>query len=129
MSADTLARGYSDFLAYLAEPAVRSLLIGGVAAVALWAFRVKRVGTRLLAWTAVLCAALAMPLLGAFLPRVGVAVPAAPLVKSLQASFERGPVRAVRQDVAASNAVVNGAATTMHAGATAARAASKPFVD
>ncbi|MGA8166966.1 MAG: hypothetical protein WB813_06710, partial [Candidatus Acidiferrales bacterium] len=94
MSADTLARGYSDFLAYLAEPAVRSLLIGGVAAVALWAFRVKRVGTRLLAWTAVLCAALAMPLLGAFLPRVGVAVPAAPLVKSLQASFERGPVRA-----------------------------------
>jgi len=93
MSADSFARGYFMFVTYLAEPALRSLLIGCVAGVALWAFRVKRVTTQLLAWTAVLCAALAMPMLGAFLPRVSVTLPATPLVKSLQMSFERGPAR------------------------------------
>ncbi len=128
MSADTLARAYSGFLTYLAQPAVRSLLIGGVAAAALWAFRVKRVGTRLLVWTSVLCAALAMPLLGSFLPRVGVAVPAPRLVKSLQASFERGAMRAVPQDAAASHAAVNSVATTMDASAAGAREARDAFV-
>ncbi len=128
MSADTLARAYSGFLTYLAQPAVRSLLIGGVAAAALWAFRVRRVGTRLLVWTSVLCAALAMPLLGSFLPRVGVAVPAPRLVKSLQASFERGAMRAVPQDAAASHAAVNSVATTMDASAAGAREARDAFV-
>lgn len=102
MSADSLARGYSMFVTYLAEPAVRSLAIGCVAGVALWAFRVKRVTTHLVAWTAVLCAALAMPMLGAFLPRVPVAVPETPLIKSLQTGFERGPARTVQYEVTAS---------------------------
>jgi len=117
MSADSFARGYSMFVTYLAEPAVRSLVIGCVTGVALWAFRVKRVNTHLLAWTAVLCAALAMPVLGAFLPRVQMPVPATPLMKSLQTSFERGPARTVRHEVAASAALVQSASTVSHAGA------------
>lgn len=103
MSADTFARGYSTFVSYLAEPAVRSLAIGCAAGVALWAFRVKRVTTRLTMWTAVLCVALAMPFLGALTPRVRLAVPATPLVKSLQASIWRAPA-ALRLVEAASNA-------------------------
>lgn len=124
MSADSFARGYSMFVTYLAEPAVRSLAMGCLAAVALWAFRVKRVTTHLQAWTAVLCAALAMPVLGAFLPRVRVALPETPLMKSLQSSFERGQVRAVRQDAAATETAVKSVATTMH---TSTR--SKPLID
>lgn len=92
MSADFLARGYSSFVSYLAEPAARSFLIGCAAAAALTTFRVKRVGARLLVWTAVLCAALAMPFLGAFLPRLPVKVPAIPLVTNLQAKMHRASV-------------------------------------
>jgi beta-lactamase regulating signal transducer with metallopeptidase domain len=126
MSADLLAHGFSGFVSYLAEPALRSLVIGCVAAVALAAFRVKRVTVRLLVWTGVLCAALAMPLLGAFLPRVQVGVPAAPLVKSLQMSFERGPGRLLRNDTAAPSATVRSAATTVR---TVETAVSERFVD
>ncbi len=126
MSADSLARGYSTFLTYLAEPALRSLVIGCVAAIALAVFRVQRVTTRLLAWTAVLCAALAMPLLGAFLPRLPLAVPAAPLVHSLQTSLQRGPGRVLQHEAAASNAVVHSAATTVRSNAKLSDAMDKP---
>lgn len=105
MSAEFAAREYSVFLTYLADPALRSLAIGCFAAVALAAFRVQRVAARLLVWTAVLCAALAMPFLGAFLPRVQLPVPAAPLVQSLQASFKRGPARTLQHEVAAANSM------------------------
>lgn len=124
MSADSFARGYSIFVTNLAEPAVRSLAMGCLAAMALWAFRVKRVTTHLQVWTAVLCAALAMPVLGAFLPRVRVAVPETPLMKSLQTSFERGPARAVRHNAAASDAIVNSVAATMPASVM-----SEPLID
>jgi beta-lactamase regulating signal transducer with metallopeptidase domain len=97
MSADFLARGYSTFIAYLAEPAARSFLIGCAAAAALTAFRVKRVGARLLVWTAVLCAALAMPFLGALLPHVTVKVPAIPLVANLQAKMNRAPAHVAQR--------------------------------
>jgi beta-lactamase regulating signal transducer with metallopeptidase domain len=117
MSADSLARGYSTFVTYLAEPALRSLAIGCVAAIALAVFRVQRVTTRLLTWTAVLCAALAMPLLGAFLPRLPLAVPAAPLVHSFQATLQRGPAPVLQHGAAASNAVVHSAATTVRSNA------------
>ncbi|MGB6482601.1 MAG: M56 family metallopeptidase [Candidatus Acidiferrales bacterium] len=113
MSADSLARGYSTFVTYLAEPAMRSLAIGCVAV-----FRVQRVTVRLLTWTAVLCAALAMPFLGAFLPRVPLPVPAAPLVSSLQASIQRGPLRAWQHEAAASSNVLHSAANVARAGAT-----------
>ncbi|HLW82791.1 MAG TPA: M56 family metallopeptidase [Candidatus Acidoferrales bacterium] len=72
----TLAHATSTFLAYLAEPAVRSLVLGSVAAFALLALRVKRAPARLQVWTAVLFAALAMPFLGIMLPRMPLAIPA-----------------------------------------------------
>ena len=43
----------------------------------LGAFRVKNIAARLVVWTAVLYAALAMPLLGMMLPSVSLQVPAA----------------------------------------------------
>jgi beta-lactamase regulating signal transducer with metallopeptidase domain/archaellum component FlaC len=102
MSADSLARGYSIFVSYLAEPALRSLVIGCAAAIGLAAFRVKRVTARLLVWTAVLCAALTMPLLGVFLPRLPLAVPAAPLVQRLQARLYSAPVLVAQRERAVS---------------------------
>lgn len=64
------------FLAFVAVPAVRALLVGCAAGLALAALRVKRPPARLQVWTAVLCAALAMPLLGIILPRTPFAIPA-----------------------------------------------------
>jgi beta-lactamase regulating signal transducer with metallopeptidase domain len=66
----------SKFLAYVAEPAVRSLMVGCFAALALGALRVKRVAMRLHVWAAVLGVALAMPVLGTFVPRLPLGVPA-----------------------------------------------------
>ncbi|MFZ0922737.1 MAG: M56 family metallopeptidase, partial [Candidatus Acidiferrales bacterium] len=126
MSADSLARGYSTFLTYLAEPALRSLAIGCVAAIALAVFRVQRVTTRLLAWTAVLCAALVMPLLGAFLPRVPLAVPAAPLVHSLQTTLQRGPARVLQHEAATSATLVHSAATAVRSNAALSSATDTP---
>ena len=113
MSADSLARGYSIFVSYLAEPALRSLVIGCAAAIALAAFRVKRVGARLLVWTAVLCAALAMPLLGVLLPRLPLAVPAAPLVQRLQTRLYSASVLVAQREraVSISKAAVQSDAT------------------
>lgn len=64
------------FLEYVAVPAVRALLVGCAAALALAALRVKRPPARLQVWTAVLCAALAMPFLGIALPQMPLAIPA-----------------------------------------------------
>lgn len=92
----TTGQAATSFLKYLAEPAARSLALGCLAAIALAAFRVKRVPLRLLVWTMALYAALAMPFLGALLPRMTVHVPAqtAALVESithnLEQSFPRG---------------------------------------
>ncbi len=72
----SVGQASADFLKYIAEPAARSLALGCIAAIALAAFRVKRVTLRLFVWTAVLCAAVAMPLLGTFVPQVRFSVPA-----------------------------------------------------
>ncbi len=87
----TTGQAAASFLKYLAEPAARSLALGCLAAIALAAFRVKRVPLRLLVWTTTRYAALAMPFLGAFLPRMAVHVPAqtAALVQSVGHSFAR----------------------------------------
>lgn len=87
----TTGQAATSFLKYLAEPAARSLALGCLAAIALAAFRVKRVGLRLFVWTMALYAALAMPFLGAFLPRTAVHVPAqtAAFVQSVGHSFAR----------------------------------------
>ena len=51
------------FLVQLANPALRALALAAIAAAGLTAFRVKTTSVRLFTWTAVLYAALAMPLL------------------------------------------------------------------
>jgi len=95
----TTGQAAVSFLKYLAEPAARSLALGCLAAIGLAAFRVKRVPLRLLVWTMTLYAALAMPFLGVFLPRMTVPVPAqtAALVQSVghrfAQSFRRGDTR------------------------------------
>jgi beta-lactamase regulating signal transducer with metallopeptidase domain len=61
--------------AYVAEPALRSLIFAGAAGLAVAAFRPKNVSTRLAIWTAVLCAALAMPVLGWLLPAISLPLP------------------------------------------------------
>ena len=62
-------------IVFLVDPALRSLALGCVAALVLALLRVRRASLRLHVWTAVLYISLAMPLLGAFLPRMMVAVP------------------------------------------------------
>jgi beta-lactamase regulating signal transducer with metallopeptidase domain len=66
----------TSLLAHLADPAARALALACVAGLGLAAFRVKATSLRLFAWTAVLYAALAMPLVGWMLPSLPVATPA-----------------------------------------------------
>jgi beta-lactamase regulating signal transducer with metallopeptidase domain len=62
-------------LVQLADPAVRTLLLASCAAIALVALKVRSTSLRLITWTAVLYAALSMPLLGWMLPAVEVPLP------------------------------------------------------
>src|SRR5579872_6047928 len=70
------ASASTSVLALLVNSAVRALALSGVAALALAAFRVKTTAVRLFTWTAVLYAALAMPLLQWILPTVPIPTPA-----------------------------------------------------
>ena len=76
MTFDTAIQASTNLLAQLANPAGRSLILGVAAGAALAAFRVKTTSTRLFTWTAVLYAALAMPLLGWMLPPLPIPTPA-----------------------------------------------------
>ena len=67
----------TTILAQVANSALRALLLSGVAALGLAVFRVKATAVRLFTWTAVLYAALAMPLLQRLLPTLPVPTPAA----------------------------------------------------
>lgn len=66
----------TDLLAYLGEPALRSLAVACVAALVIAAIPARRAVVRLYIWTGVLYVALAMPVLGTFLPHIRMAVPA-----------------------------------------------------
>ncbi|HEY4841323.1 MAG TPA: M56 family metallopeptidase [Terriglobales bacterium] len=66
----------TSLLVALATSAVRALAAGGVAGLVLAALRVKTTSVRLFTWTAVLYAALAMPLLERVLPSLTVSTPA-----------------------------------------------------
>jgi beta-lactamase regulating signal transducer with metallopeptidase domain len=71
-----LAHGFdTTLLHYVVVPAARALALGGVVWMLLAAFRVRDVGFRLAAWTAVLYAALAMPFLGRVMPGIPVLLP------------------------------------------------------
>jgi len=68
MTALGLPRDAWGLLDHLVVPATRSLVFAGAMGLALSALRVSRAAVRLCAWTIVLYAALAMPLLGWVLP-------------------------------------------------------------
>ncbi len=66
----------TTLLAQLAIPAARALALSIVVGIGLSAFRVKNTSLRLFTWTAVLYAALAMPLLQQILPPLPIPAPA-----------------------------------------------------
>lgn len=72
-----LVHACSSLLAHLVAPAARSLCLGCFAALLMGALRAKSVSLRLAIWTAVLYAALAMPLLGMILPPLSLTFPSA----------------------------------------------------
>lgn len=63
-------------LMQLAESAVRAVILASAAGIVLAALRVKSTSARLYTWSAVLYAALAMPLLGWMLPPLSISMPA-----------------------------------------------------
>lgn len=67
---------FPNIFTQVVNPAGRALLLACATGLALWAFRVKSTSLRLFAWTAVLYAALAMPLLGWMLPPLSLPTPA-----------------------------------------------------
>ncbi len=76
MTLITAVQASSSLIAQIANPAVRALALAGAAGLGLAALRVRNTSTRLFTWTAVLYAALAMPLLGWLLPALPVPTPA-----------------------------------------------------
>ncbi|MDE3138110.1 MAG: M48 family metalloprotease [Acidobacteriota bacterium] len=92
-----LAHGFdSNLILYVLEPAARSLALAGAVWLLLAAFRVRDVGFRLAAWTAVLYAALAMPFLGRVMPGIPVLLPAVQTAHTAST----GQLPAVRQATA-----------------------------
>jgi beta-lactamase regulating signal transducer with metallopeptidase domain len=75
MALELMTGGSSALLAQLASAAARTLFVAGAAGVTLAALRVRSTSQRLLVWTLVLCAALAMPLLGRLIPPFSIPLP------------------------------------------------------
>jgi len=69
-------QAFPNIITHVVDPAGRALVLACATGLALWAFRVKPAALRLFAWTAVLYAALAMPLLGWILPPLLLPIPA-----------------------------------------------------
>jgi beta-lactamase regulating signal transducer with metallopeptidase domain len=88
MTPTTFVDASTTFLAQLASPTARALALATAAGLGLAAFHVKDTNVRLVTWTAVLYAALAMPLLGWILPSLPVPTP----------SFVQSVFRNVRQN-------------------------------
>src|SRR2546423_1476243 len=76
MAHSTTIQASAYLLKQLANPAARALLLASAAGLALTAFRVRATSVRLFTWTAVLYAALALPLLSWVLPQVPIPAPA-----------------------------------------------------
>jgi beta-lactamase regulating signal transducer with metallopeptidase domain len=75
MTPDAITQASTSLLAQVANPAARALALGCAAGLGLTAFRVKTTSVRLITWTAVLYAAVAMPGLGWMLPPLPVPTP------------------------------------------------------
>jgi beta-lactamase regulating signal transducer with metallopeptidase domain len=98
MLSPTIIQGPTSILALVADAAVRTLALAGAAGLALVAFRVRSTSARLFTWTAVLYAALAMPLLGWLLPALPVPTPTFVRHDSAQSIAQRTQgVEAIRQ--------------------------------
>ena len=107
----TLFDGLPSLLPQLANPAARALALAAAASLGLAACRVRAASLRLFTWTAVLYAALAMPLLGWMLPPLSLPASAVfhfggaqsvpnealdlqvPAAVSVGASLERNPAK------------------------------------
>ncbi len=110
----------TNLLAHLANPAARALALSGFAGLGLAAFRVKTTSVRLFTWTAVLYAALAMPLLEQMVPPLPIPTPAflqsallqhpegAPSKLRLGGVFPRRhqPAQSIQKEEVATNRVV-----------------------
>ena len=101
MTATAALQTSSTLLAQLAIPAARGLILGTAAGLGLTAFRVKATSTRLFTWTAVLYAALAMPMLAWLLPPM--AVPAPALLQNVWQRLQTEPLPVRRNVVAATS--------------------------
>ena len=88
MTPTTFVEASKTLLAQLASPAARALALAAAAGLTLAASRLKATNIRLHTWTAVLYAALAMPLLGWMLPPLPVPTP----------SFVQSALHSVRQN-------------------------------
>jgi beta-lactamase regulating signal transducer with metallopeptidase domain len=75
MTPTAVLQASTSLLGQFASPAARSVVLAAAAAVGLAVFRVKTTSVRLFTWTAVLYAALAMPLLGWMLPPLSIPTP------------------------------------------------------
>ncbi len=111
-----LAHGFdSTLLGYVWEPAARSLALAGAVWLLLAAFRVRDVGFRLAAWTAVLYAALAMPFLGRMMPGLPVLLPAVGTARAaavteppvMMPAVEIGPAATTREAIATNSVAAN----------------------
>jgi bla regulator protein blaR1 len=113
MTPQLIAHTSSSFLMHLVDPAVRSLALGTFAALLLYVSRVKNPSVRLAVWTAILYAALAMPLLALMLPPLSLPLPSAlaPIftkTASASARIAAPPVETATL-VAASSSITNDA--------------------
>ena len=104
----TAVDGLPSLLPQVANPAVRALVLGVSAGLVLTAFRVRAASLRLFTWTAVLYAAIAMPLLGRMLP---------PLTLSAPAVFGIGSGRPIPDEVLDAQAPAAPLTSSVHASA------------
>jgi beta-lactamase regulating signal transducer with metallopeptidase domain len=107
--------GPESLLGRLADPAARALVLAALVGIALAALRVRSTAARLFAWTAVLYAALAMPILGSLLPAVPVHLPNLPfaLPKALVSAPATASVSASASAPASASATTSATAAAI----------------
>src|SRR5215471_6181927 len=101
MNPVSLVQHLANFPEYLIEPALRSLIVACAAGIVIATLARKRAALRLYLWTAVLYVALAMPLLGAFLPAMKVAIPASRFIPTSWAATSPEPSAAPQPSASA----------------------------
>src|SRR5690242_10614822 len=123
----SIASDSSVLLRHLFDPAARSLPLGLVAALALFATRAKSAPARLAVWTAVLYASLAMPFLPLLVPAIGVPLPSRLLTLVTRSSAASASAPASSAAVASSPATAAPAPTIVKRSPTELAAAAMFF--